>query len=208
MARMKCCAKCFGDQGLHKRIQRTSDEVGVCSYCGSEKVALVLPRKLAERFELLIGTYQAHEDGRLLIEWLRADWSLFTHPKMDNSRAKDLLAEILDDGEIVRSKFVPSIVQQANRLVEWEELREELMYKNRFFPEVNIDKDRLKYLLSWLTADAGELPTTWFRARIQQGNAPYDVKEMGAPPRQSASHGRANPAGIPYLYLASTGETA
>lgn len=31
---------------------------------------------------------------------------------------------------------------------------------------------------------------------------------MGAPPKRIASHGRANPAGIPYLYLGSTEVTA
>ena len=31
---------------------------------------------------------------------------------------------------------------------------------------------------------------------------------MGAPPRERATHGRANPAGIPYLYLASDKQTA
>jgi hypothetical protein len=31
---------------------------------------------------------------------------------------------------------------------------------------------------------------------------------MGAPPKRRASHGRANPAGIPYLYLGSKPETA
>ena len=31
---------------------------------------------------------------------------------------------------------------------------------------------------------------------------------MGAPPKRLASHGRANPAGIPYLYLGSKPETA
>ncbi|WP_244510957.1 RES domain-containing protein [Mesorhizobium sp. LCM 4576] len=31
---------------------------------------------------------------------------------------------------------------------------------------------------------------------------------MGAPPKRRSSHGRANPAGIPYLYLGSLPETA
>ncbi len=31
---------------------------------------------------------------------------------------------------------------------------------------------------------------------------------MGAPPKELASQGRANPVGIPYLYLASTADTA
>jgi hypothetical protein len=36
----------------------------------------------------------------------------------------------------------------------------------------------------------------------------FTVADMGAPPRRSASHGRANPAGITYLYLGSTEQTA
>ena len=36
----------------------------------------------------------------------------------------------------------------------------------------------------------------------------YNIDEMGAPPKRVTSHGRANPPGIPYLYLGSTEETA
>jgi hypothetical protein len=127
---------------------------------------------------------------------------------MDDSRAKDLLAEILDDGEIVREKFLPTAIDATNRLIEWEKLRDELMYKNRFFPEANIDLDRLEHLLSSLTPDRSEIPSVWSRARIQPSNQVYGVADMGAPPCRTASHGRANPAGIPYLYLASTPQTA
>ena len=45
---------------------------------------------------------------KLLIHWFREDWALFQHPRMDDSRAKDLLSEILDDGEIMRQTFVPA----------------------------------------------------------------------------------------------------
>ena len=48
----------------------------------------------------------------------------------------------------------------------------------------------------------------WYRARIQTGDAAFTVDQMGAPPNRIASHGRANPAGIPYLYLGSTQGTA
>lgn len=48
----------------------------------------------------------------------------------------------------------------------------------------------------------------WFRARIQKSSAPYPGEQMGAPPKHLASHGRANPAGIPYLYLGSKTGTA
>ena len=47
-----------------------------------------------------------------------------------------------------------------------------------------------------------------FRARILEGEVMYSPENMGAPPCEFATHGRANPAGIPYLYLASDQTTA
>ena len=96
----------------------------------------------------------------------------------------------------------------TDRLSEWEIFRDELMYRNRYFPEATIDLERLESLLSPLTLDNDEVATQWFRARIQAGDAVYSAAEMGAPPKRSASHGRANPAGIPYLYLGSSPEVA
>jgi hypothetical protein len=127
---------------------------------------------------------------------------------MDAPRAKDLLAEILDDGEIVRQGFLPVPYREADQLIEWEKLCDELMYHNRFFPKSDLDFDRLEFLLSALTLDSDEVRSSWYRARIQISDVPFDVSEMGAPPRRFASYGRASPAGIPYLYLGSTPETA
>jgi len=166
------------------------------------------PALLAGNFELLISAYQLDPGGKILVQWFREDWGMFEHPRMDDSRAKDLLAEILDDGEIVRQEFSPVVDDKADNLSEWERLRDELMYHNRFFPEVNVDLGRLELLLSELTLDRDEIPNLWHRARTQVGDVPFPVDEMGAPNRRIASHGRANPAGIPYLYLSSTHVTA
>jgi hypothetical protein len=133
---------------------------------------------------------------------------MFEHPKMDDPRATALLTEILSDDTIVQQTFLPAKDFAANHLNEWEKLRDELMYHNRFFPDANIDLERLELLLSPLTLDAEEVPELWYRARIQPGEAPFAKAEMGAPPKRIASHGRANPAGIPYLYLGSTQLTA
>lgn len=202
---MDCCAECFGDRGLRRNIiPIRSTATGQCSYCGTDNVALIAPRELAEYFELLVGAYRQDPTGKLLVRWFREDWAMFQHPRMDDPRAKDLLAEILNDGEIVRQQFVPASDPTIDRLSEWEKLRDELMYHNRYFPEATIDLDRLESLLSPLTLDADEVPTQWHRARIQTSDTPFTVGEMGAPPKRIASHGRANPAGIPYLYLGSS----
>ena len=206
---MNCCAECFGDRGLRRSIiPLRSTATGRCSYCRTKNVAVVSPRELAEYFELLVSAYSKNPKGKLLVQWFREDWRMFQHPRMDNASAKDLLAEILNDGEIVRHRFVPASDPTIDRLSEWEKLRDELMYHNRYFPEETIDLDRLETLLSYLTLEADEVPTQWYRARIQTSDKPFPAREMGAPPRRIASHGRANPAGIPYLYLGSSQVTA
>lgn len=204
-----CCAECFGDRGLREDIiPLLSGGTGVCSYCLSDGVCLVEPLQLNEYFELLISAYQADAGGRPLVRWLREDWGLFDHPRMDDSHAKELLAEVLDDGEIVRNLFVPVLPPDRDWLLEWEKLRDELRYHNRFFPKIGIPLDRLSSLLRSLQSEGDDIAPMWYRARIQAGPAVYAADGMGAPPKEVATHGRANPAGIPYLYLASTAQTA
>ena len=169
---------------------------------------VVEPSALIEYFQALVGTYRPDESGELLIYWFRNDRGLFEHQRMDDPRAKELLSEILDDGEIVRQRFSPIPTSDGDRLVEWQDLRDELIYRNRYFPGVDIDLERLEQLLSHLKIDEAEVPGGWYRARIQTGDAAFDISYMGAPPKRTASHGRANPAGIPYLYLASSIDTA
>lgn len=206
---MMCCASCFGDKGLKKEIiPLRSKERGRCSYCDSENQELIEPNELAEYFELLISIYRPKDEGKTLVEWLKEDWSLFEHPRMDSAHAKELLGDILDDGDIVRKNFVPSELCHTDRLDRWEALRRELMHQNRFFPQTEIDLDRLGELLSRLIIDQEEIPEAWHRARIQQCDDSYEISDMGAPPERIAPHGRANPAGIPYLYLSSTHNTA
>ncbi|MDB6161465.1 MAG: uncharacterized protein JWO04_5171 [Gammaproteobacteria bacterium] len=204
---MRCCAGCFGDQWLRKEIFR-SVETGACSYCATNNVGLLPPEQLAVHFERLINAYRPDPAGRLLVHWFRDDWGLFEHERMDDPRAKDLLAEILDDGDIVRQTFRPAAAGAVDALGDWQKLRDELMYQNRFFPEVKIDFDRLGDLLFHLKISPDEVPSVWYRARIQVRDTPIGAADMGAPPRRTASHGRANPAGIPYLYLGSTLATA
>ena len=201
---MKCCPECFGDRNIRKEIHFKSIETGRCSYCESENVRVLAPSQLSDKFELLIAAYRPDPKGALLVQWFREDWELFVHPCMDDSRVKDLLATILDDGEIVRQTFSPTNDLDAARLSEWEKLRDELMYHNRFFPSTTIDLKRLELLLSHLTLDDDEVPNLWYRARIQNGDAAFTIADMGVPPKRTAPHGRANPAGIPYLYLGST----
>jgi hypothetical protein len=202
----KCCPECFADRGLRKNIiPRLSKERGVCSSCGTSEVDLVDPVQLQESFEALVSIYERDDKGRLLVEWLKEDWAMF-HPSMDVARRKELLADVLDNGEIVRQAYTPSAKYRSDGLARWEKLRTELMHENRYFPDAQLNTDRLKQLFGHLHAD--DVPLEWYRARLQTGDTVFALEDMGAPPQRIAGHGRANPAGIPYLYLGSTPETA
>ncbi|UTV88356.1 RES family NAD+ phosphorylase [Cobetia amphilecti] len=206
MSRM-CCPNCFGDHGLENDIiPSLSHADGDCDFCGSKGVNLVNPRLLSDVFEMLIGIYNFSDSGVNLVDCLKRDWSLFSHEDMHTSLAKDLLAEILDDGEIVRKNFEVELSDSSKGLATWSTLREELLTINRYFLDGELDTGRLEQLLPHLIADT--LPKDWYRARIMADSTIIALSNMGAPPNHLASHGRANPVGIPYLYLASQPQTA
>lgn len=204
-----CCPECFGDRGLELSIFPTladAQDVGICSYCGEVSVHLLKPTELSDVFGLLIEAYEEAPDGISLVANFKDDWGLFSHAKMDEAHAKELLSDVLDDGEIVRRQFRPRVAHQDTRVGDWFQLREELRFKNRYFLDEKLKEDRLRALLDLLLLPP--LSVTWYRARISPDSNPIDRKMMGAPPMGVASHGRANPAGIPYLYLASDTNTA
>jgi RES domain-containing protein len=206
---MPCCAECFGDREIRKNLIPAVKTVakGNCTYCGSTNVKIVEPAELADVFKLVIGAYLPAAGGRTLVQIFREDWGLFGHTAMTDARASVLIQDILEDTSAA-SLTLTSPPPGSNRLSDWERLRNELMYKNRFFPDANMDLDRLDNLLSYLKIDPDEVPAVWYRARIQPDDVPFAIDKMGPPPGRTATHGRANPAGIPYLYLGSIPETA
>ncbi len=207
MGKRYCCPECFSDRGLRDNIfPSLNPNRGTCSFCGTTNALLIEPAQLANWFELLVNVYEPNDDGKSLVEWMKDDWELFKHPRMDVAHAKELLGEILDNGEIVRRPFAASPSYISEGLARWETLRDEMMYANRWFLDVSIDLRRLRQLLDLLLAP--ELPRQWYRARMQIEDEIFPIDKMGAPPKRRASHGRANPAGIPYLYLGSKAETA
>jgi hypothetical protein len=207
MTQRFCCPECFDDRGLRDQLFPSLDPGhGACDFCGTADTQLVEPGKLANYFELLVNVYEPSEDGKSLVEWMKDDWQLFSQPRMDIAHAKELLGEILDDGEIVRRTFAPSASYISEGLAQWDKLRDEMMYANRWFLDVGIDLARLRQLLDMLLAPP--LPRQWYRARIRTEDEAFLIDQMGAPPKRRSSHGRANPAGIPYLYLGSLPNTA
>ncbi len=172
-------------------------------------VLCVEPGRLGQWFSTLVATYEESDNGRSLVDLLAEEWMLFDGSGLTSSVAKELLAEILDDGEIVRRGFRPIAPPQSENLRRWSYLRDELMHKNRWFLSEPLDVDRIEELLNRLIAPLESLDVSnWYRARLLNHEDLFSLEEMGAPPPHLAGHGRANPAGIPYLYLGSTKATS
>lgn len=218
MDRKRCCANCFGDPALTRNIIPLVVEDGSgdprqgnCGYCGSTSVTTIDPSSLSQWFEMLLDCYEPDAEGRSLATLLAEDWRLFDDPAMDEAHAKELLAEVLDDGEIVRTTFAPVDAPVSETPQRWDDLRDEMMHRNRWFLDEPINLDHLATLLAQLIAPeeviAG-ITNLWYRSRLLSDDNPFPLCKMGAPPANRAGHGRANPAGIPYLYLGSTATTA
>lgn len=207
MVKRFCCPECFDDRALRDQLFPSLDpDNGTCNFCGTKGIQILEPCRLANYFELLVNVYEPNDDGRLLVEWMKEDWQLFSHQRMDIEHAQELLSAILNDDQIVRRRFVPSTSYISEGLAQWDKLRDEMMYGNRWFLNTAIDEERLRRLLDMLIAK--NLPQRWYRARIRTDEEVFPINQMGAPPKRRSSHGRANPAGIPYLYLGSLPETA
>lgn len=206
---MKCCSNCFGDPHLRKQVVPTLADgaLGKCSYCGSEQVQLVAPSALKDFFAPVLAIYDREPNGSLLVELLKTDWGLFDNGRLSIQEARSLLNDVIEDGQVGLERFVISPRYSYEGLhVRWDQLRDELIGRNRYFPDAVLEPDELERLLSLL--GPAEVSRTWFRARIQHDAEVFAVDKMGAPPKHLVSHGRANPAGIPYLYVGSTEATA
>lgn len=204
---MKCCSNCFIDPLLRSEWSNIADARASCDYCASHNVEVVDPQTLKDKFSPVVALYSVSAKGKPLVDCLQEDWKIFDVDRLGPQGARSLLADILDDAELVRKPFSISqdYVRPGMQML-WGNLRNELITRNRYFPETELDKERFGELLDFLRGK--NVPTRWYRARVQQGADPYTIAQMGAPPKEVTSYGRANPPGIPYLYLAEYRDTA
>lgn len=204
----RCCTECFADVGLRDGIiPSITDRSGNCSFCRSRDVKLVAPSSLFTWFEMLLSIYEINENGKTLVDLMQEDWRVFNGELLNSSDIRFLISEILDDGETVRKKYKPNEKFSETNESQWDVLRYEIMHKNRWFFDGSLESSGLHAWFDQLITKKS-LTRTWYRSRINLGDSSFSIEDMAEPPRHLAGNGRANPAGIPYLYLGSTEEAA
>lgn len=203
---MHCCPKCFSDSFLERQIRAESRQCGTCAFCESSDVQILEASLLYDIFAPILDLYVIDDSGKDLGANIQNDWSTFC--KLDGSRIVDLLCEITGNPELHADRYKCKIAHDENKLEQWQAFREELKHENRYFPRLIPDQEHLESLFELLTLPVLEVPGNFYRARINATNTPYAIGNMGMPPKELVSNGRANPKGISYLYMASDVKTA
>jgi hypothetical protein len=208
---MKVCSSCFSDKELTAFIL-TSNDVGNCSICHSVSQHLLDISELYDFFQELINHFRIDSNGTSLASKLQLDWSFFKSQKI----AKKILDFVI--------KKIQTKIPSANTLVNyseeilknfghWDTLKDELKWKNRFIIDIpRLGKDEFNwdaFLIDSNTLFNLTNQTKLFRARIhiKSGMPVFPPNEMSCPPKEIASSGRANPMGIPFLYLSEDKST-
>jgi len=202
---MYCCPNCFSDNFLKRHIEAESSKEGKCSFCKATNAKLIKPEKLFDRFSPLFDLYYEDDKGVLINNLLQNDWEIFAFSS--KAKQKKLLKAINSDLSINKN-YKPILEQEQQKIEQWEVFREELKHRNRFFPENAPEKNHLEPFGSYIGIKISKNKQKFYRCRINLEEKPYELFELGKPPEKKVKNGRANPVGIPYLYLASTIKTA
>ncbi len=146
----------------------------------------------------LLSHFEKSPTGKPVCEIIQTDWHLF----VDINKAKLIIQEVLTTNSVGYglNDRVDYSADIKYKVGSWERLKADVKRQRRFLADYN---EFESYTLNYFKAEA-ELKRgdKLFRARILPNNVvKYKRIEMGCPPPEFALAGRANPAGIPYLYL-------
>lgn len=224
-----CCVECFNSPTLKQYIEDYG-ETGNCDFCGAQNVYCIQPTELEEKFIPIVGLYGIIEnfmpledlktwDGDFIWDKLNEDWDIFTF--YEYGKQKELVEAIFawrnpKDGD---DQFLHSYVEMEDEYWgdedevseklghEWDEFCEEIKYQNRYFPTRVIKLELLSELLIF-QEEIIEADSHFYRARICHNSTKWQCSQMGKPSIEKSIQGRANPVGIPYLYISSDDKTA
>lgn len=206
----RCCIHCFTDSVLIEAASKGA--VGNCSHCGAVRVPTISSDTLFSAVELILYSLEESADGEELVELLQKQFGILSLTVVRDARR---LAQEMFGEEIASVKYIFRF-DVSLYSSQWAGFKEELKHRNRFFPRSslisqvlnpNADNSSFEVFLALLEQLKSPLESgeQLFRARISE--APLTAAQMGTPPPMIVSGGRANPVGIPYLYLAENEET-
>lgn len=224
---MLVCYHCFENSPTLKAKFQADGKRGKCEFCKVKRSHVLEASDLADLFAGLSKLYEVaqrgehfldDEDGdnpvmgdtgEMLPKLLQDEWPIFSD-RMNHNDIESILTEVWP--EYSPDLYAKEALWYRDPKEEWESIKNHVKYERRFFQEdSDFDFTSLPTLLSRFLDRMTTEPSDgkWVRARIQTTpEMTIPVDQMGAPPKERATAGRANPTGISYLYLASDLVTA
>lgn len=223
---MVICERCFCDTEIISII-RNKAELGDCQVCKCKNVHIYDTDKyedLSMMFDELISIYTPvsllpdsypKSDTRLLKAELINNWNIFN--KKSESDIYSLITaickekykyneELFDQPVGIQELYDQEYLSKHSLLTtySWDDFVDALKTKNRFHTHY-IDLKLFERFCSYIRKSykRGEF---FYRCRISTEDG-IPIKEMGAPPVDKTTDGRANARGIRCLYLSDTAET-
>lgn len=209
---MKVCSNCFLDVEIIAFVD-TSNEKGNCTVCNALDKPIMELLELYDFFQELTTSFRLVSEGMTLSSRIQSDWNLFRSSGIAD-KILSFVLPVLQTEITSSSQFVDYSDEIIATVDHWETLKEELKWKNRFVIDIHrLGREEFKwnaFLEDINTQLMLTNSTQLFRARIhdKSGLPVYDKGKMGCPEKEIASAGRANPAGIPFLYLCEDDSTA
>ena len=210
----KCCNNCFEDFGFWSYIYKNGI-VGKCDFCCQKgQSCLNLDDEIFSKLFTLIKKMYIEmpvRQSKHLFSFIQGEWNLFSQ-STDQSELLNELCKIHGTNPETYYVFNPDYYHLTNV---WQDYKNTVKHKNRF---INSIPEEIEVLLSYPNPNQRykllHKENTLYRARIGSADdivlCPYpaNLNDMGMPPVSKVRAGRANPDGIPYLYLASSRKTA
>lgn len=199
---MNVCKDCFLDEELRSEINANAANEGICEVC-RKKGKVIDFSDFHEFFAALLSLFSKTENNeKNIVDIIQEEWSLFKNKEV----ATTLLADVCttyDLGYSVNDSVNYSDEIQS-RIAIWDRLKTSVKENSRFF--INMDEfAQYNYLTTGKSLHIGQ---KLYRSRITPiGQKKIKCNKMGCPPKEIAPAGRANPIGIPYLYLSDSAKT-
>lgn len=199
---MYICKDCFLDEELRSEINTNAIVDGVCEVCGKTGKLMDFSEFHSFFVALLSLFSSTDKSDRTIVDAIQDEWRLFK----DKNVAKALLVDVIAKNGCAYS--IDSFVDYTNdireRFAVWDRLKESVKEHSRFF--TNMDEfAQYNYLIAGKSLHLGQ---NLYRSRITPiGQKKIKCEKMGCPPKALATAGRANPIGIPYLYLSDSAKT-
>lgn len=199
---MKICKDCFLDEELRSEINANAVIDGICDVCGKQSKVMDFS-EFHGFFTTLLELYSPTvNSNKTIVDVIQNEWHFFK----DKDVAKVLLADVIEANNLSYSiaDFVDYTDDICIRIAAWDRLKTSVKEKSRFF--TNMDEfAQYNYLTAGKSLHVGQ---KLYRSRITPvGQKKIKCDKMGCPPKEMATAGRANPIGIPYLYLSDSAKT-